>query len=272
MASDGITWFQYHKPFAIPVFVALEPQESGGPPTDVSSFLTRMQFSKLTPQEVQAIGPTLQSKGARVLYLSECTPAVARQIDAPMESDRYGMESLVAREGHRVYRYRGETLILFSFNSRDWRMGYFPDFGSSSKEKLSRLVLNRFLSWALAPLGMIGLWGVPVDDGLVCMAPNVSKGEAVFVDVLNRRIISVDGVKRMGPRFKVLRLDPNLKGKNVRMSPEELLGLLLHHCSYFDLQGPSVPVRQMVYEMSRLYEGLYHPQESFRPRSGLPLR
>ena len=164
------------------------------------------------------------------------------------------------------------VLIVFSFKSRDWRMGFFPDFGSSSKDQVSRHILNRFLSWALAPLGMIGLWGVPVDDGLVCMRPGQSEGEAVFVDVYHRRIFSVDGIKRMGPRFKVLRLDSTLHGKNIRMSSEELLGLLLHHCAFFDVGGPSVPVRQMVQEMSRLFEGLYHPRESFRQRSGLPVR
>ncbi len=257
------TWFQYHKGHDIPVYIALEET----PSQDLINFLGRMQFSKITSKEVQ-----MDAKGVRILHMSICTPLVARQIDAPMESDRFGMESLVHREGHRIYRYRGEALVLFSFTSRDWRMGHFPEFGTSAKEHVSRHIMNRFLAWALAPLGIIGLWGVPVDDGLVCMRPSHSEGEAVFVDVMGRRILTVDSVKRMGPRFKVLRLDPTLHGKNVRMSQEELLTLLMHHSAYFDIQGPSVPVRQMIQEIARQYEGLFHPRESFRPRSGLPLR
>jgi hypothetical protein len=84
-------------------------------------------------------------------------------------------------------------------------------------------------------------------------------------------MISCDGVKKLRPHFKILRLDPSLRGRNIRMTSEELLSFLSSHCSYLDSAGLSIPVRQMIQALSKMTEGLIHPQESFRPRTDLSL-
>ena len=98
-----------------------------------------------------------------------------------------------------------------------------------------------------------------------------SKGEAVFIDVKNERVITQDGVKKLTTRYKMLRLDPTLKNRNIKMTSEELLSFLTSHCTYFDTNGLTVPVRQMIQVVTRSTEGLYHPEESFKPRTDLSL-
>jgi hypothetical protein len=133
------------------------------------------------------------------------------------------------------------------------------------------MIINRFLTWALVPHKIVGLWGVTVDDGMVAQRPIDSKGDAVFIDVVGLRMISLDGVKKLRPHFKILRLDPTLKGRNIKMSNEELISFLSAYCSYLDSSGLSVPVRQMIQTLSKMTEGLIHPEESFRPRMDLSL-
>lgn len=267
------SYYQFQKEMNFPIYVAVD-QGSFDPGLD--GLLTTMKFVKLSEKEE---GPALENmkkqKNSRCLSLTEATPMVARQIESTMESDRYGQESITPKPGYQVYRYKNAGIIVYSFTAKVWELGCFSDFGSPKatpeNKMAARIILNRFLSWALAPHGVLGLWGVTVDEGVVLQRATESKGEAVFIDVVGLKVFSLDGVKKIGPRFKILRLDSTLKGRNVRMSSEELLSFVSAHCAYFDYTGLSVPVRQMIQLLSRMSEGLLHPEESFRPRTDLSL-
>ena len=93
----------------------------------------------------------------------------------------------------------------------------------------------------------------------------------MFVDLFHERTLSLDGARPMKSKFQIIRPDPTLKGRNIRMGREELLGLLLQRCSYFDYHGPSAPVRQMLVRLSALATGVILPQDSFLPRTDLSL-
>jgi hypothetical protein len=263
-------YYQFQKDLNLPIYVCLDPQsfEAG-----IGEFLGVMKFTKLTEKEEPAVLEVLRkNNNARLLNISEASPVVARQIEATVESDRYGLESIIPKSGYRVYRYKGVGLMVYSFGAKLWELGCYSDFGASKEKKLAfRMVINRYLSWALVNHGILGLWGVTVDEGMVLQRANESKGEVVFVDVVGNKIISLDGIKKLGPKFKVLRLDPMLKGRNIRMTNEELLSFLSAHCSYLDSSGLSIPVRQMIQTLSKMTEGLVHPEESFRPRTDLSL-
>ncbi len=263
------TYFQYQKELNLPVYLTLDLTnfEPG-----LGDFLAKQRFSKLTDkEEIESLKSIKTNPHARVLHIGEASPIVAKQIKSTMDSDRYGSESIIPKEGYRVYRYKDLALMVYSFGAKEWQLGCYRDFGSSSLTIPSRVILNRFLSWALVPHGIVGLWGVGIDDGMVAQRPADSKGEAVFIDIVGFRLLSIDGVKKLRSHFKILRLDPTLKGRNIKMSNEELVSLLFTHSSYLDSAGPSVPVRQMIQTLSRMSEGLIHPQESFRPRTDLSL-
>lgn len=267
------TYYQFQKDLNLPLFIAVD---QGAFDSTLGDFLVSMKFVKLVDKEESAAIETIKNNHkSRCLSITEASPVVARQIDSTMESDRYGLESITPKPGYQVYRYKNEGIMVYSFGAKVWELGAFNDFGSlkaSPEKKLaSRIIINRFLSWSLASYGIVGFWGVTVDGGVVLQRAKDSKGEAVFIDVVGLRVLSLDGVKKMGPKFKVLRLDSTLKGRNIKMSSEELLSFLSAHCSYFDYKGLSVPVRQMIQTMAKFSEGLVHPEESFRPRTDLSL-
>lgn len=266
------TYYQYQKELNLPIYIGVDPQsfESG-----FGDFLVSMKFVKLNDkEEADALQIMKKNNAARCLNITEAGPVVSRQIQSTMESDRYGMESVTPKPGYQVYRYKNVGFMVYSFGVKEWEFGCYSDFGSNKeadKKLAARTVIHRFLSWALVHHGILGLWGVTVDEGMVLQRTTESKGEAVFIDVVGNRILSLDGVKKLGPRFKVLRLDPTLKGRNIRMTNEELLSFMSAHCSYLDYTGLSVPVRQMIQTLARMTEGLIHPEESFRPRTDLSL-
>ncbi len=262
-------YFQYQKELNLPVYICIEPLAFE---QRFSDFLSEIKFTKLSDkEEIEAKKHIATHKHSRVLQIGEATAGVSRQIQMSTESDRYGLESIIPKDGYRVYRYKNIALMIYSFAAKEWQLGCYTNFGNKENLVHSRAVINRFLSWALSPLGILGIWGVKIDDGIVAQRLFDSKGEAIFIDINNQRILTVDGVKKMTPRFKVLRLDPTLKNRNIRMTNEEFLSFLYSHCSYFDYAGPTVPVRQLIQALAKISEGLVHPQESFRPRTDLSL-
>lgn len=269
MEPSKLAYFQYFKEQNLPLFIKVDLSQFD---TSLYSLLVRMRFTELKGIEVEAAEKTLKNNvHGRILSLELAGPITARQLDAPNESDRFGMESVTPRDGFKVYRFKGYALMMYAFAVKEWRLGAFHDFGDKPHSLQALQVINRFLSLALTPLGFLGLWAVPVDEGLVVMRAHESKSEAVFIDVLNRKVYTLDGVKPIKSRFKILRLDPNLSDRNIRMSNEELLSFLTVNSTYFDYQGPSIPVRQMLQSFSRLCDGLIHPKESFKHRSDLSL-
>jgi hypothetical protein len=267
-----LTYYQYQKEIALPIYLSLDMQSFD---TGLGDFLTSMKFTKLSEKEELDARVTIKNNNAsRCLNISEASPVVARQIHSMVESDRYGMESVIPKPGYQVYRYKGVGLMVYSFGVKDWHFGCFNDFGSNkeaAKKLAARTVIHRFLSWTLAQHGILGLWGVTIDDGMVLQRVADSKGEAVFIDVVGNRILSLDGIKKLGQTFKILRLDPTLRGRNMRMNKEELVSFMSTHSSDLDYTGLSVPVRQMIQALSKMTEGLIHPEESFRPRTDLSL-
>lgn len=269
MEDKKYTYFQFQKDLELPIFVRVELNKFNA---GLLSFLSQMRFIELSEKEAKEV-PDILNKNiyARVLTFEEATSVVSRQIENSIESDRFGVESIIPKDNYRVYRHKGVSLMIYAFEHTEWTLGVYNDFGNKENIMAYRSIINRYLSWTLAPLGIIGFWGVPVEEGMVVLKQKESEGEAVYLDIRKRKIISVDGVKKMPAQFKVLRLDPNIKGRNIRMNSEELFSFLSVSTTYFDYAGHSVPVRQMLRTLSKLTDGLIHPKESFQPRTDLSL-
>lgn len=267
MSTTEWTYFQFHKDHKLPIYIRFDHSEFN---SDLIGFLKKMKFAEVPVADVKKVEESIDQNGKlKVLTISLASNLVARQIEAVAQTDRYGLESIVAKEGYRVYRYKGNALLVYSLAADEWKLGCFSDFGNAHCFVESKIVINRFVSWAMSSIGMVGLWGVPVDEGIVVLSCNESQGEAVFIDLKNRKIFSQDGVEKFPARFKILRLDRTLKNRNIRMSPEELLSFLSTHTTYLDTSGLSVPVRQMLQSLSRVCDGLIHPKDSFQPRTDL---
>lgn len=263
------TYFQYFKDLELPVYVRCDLSMFDA---SLESFLIDMKFEQLDEKAVGEASALLKtSRVAKVLTLTEATTQVSRQIESATESDRYGEESIVPKKGYSVYRYKSNSLMVYSHGATEWQLGCYSDFGSTGCLDESRATMNRFLSWALAPMGIVGFWGVPVDQGVVLLRRKEAAGEAIFIDVVKRKILSLDGHNKMSARFTIMKLDNTLTGKNIRLSIDELHSSLAVACTYFSYSGLSVGVRQMIQSLTKSCEGVLHPRESFKPRTDLSL-
>lgn len=265
-----VMYFQFSKALDLPVYIKVDFSIFD---KKLISLLKELQFEELPQTEHNKILDSLRKRPhARLLILEEATAVVARQIDSALENDRFGAESITPKEGYRVYRYKGQALLVYSFASSVWQLGCYSNFGADSKDfGEARTVINRYLSWCLAPLGIVGFWGMPVDEGMVILRNSDARGEAIFLDIVKQNMITQDGIKKIKGRFSILKLDSTLKGRNIRMTSEELMASLTSHTSFFDYSGLSLPVRQTIREISKVAQGLVHPRENFKPRTDLSL-
>jgi hypothetical protein len=265
MESGKIVCYQFSSDLGIPIFVRFNQDVVG---VQLVTFLENNRFTLIPEKEISQIDKFIQeTDNARLLNIELASAHVARQIRAISFTDSYGAESVTPRDGYRIYRYKNVAVTIFSHRSRMWEMGVLEGFGESGFE--ARVVINRFLAWALAPMGMISFWGVPVDEGIVILKQRESEGEWGYVDAQNLRQISLDGVKEHRSSFEILRLDPVLKVMTIVMIKVELLSFLYHYCVYFEHNGLSYPIRQMIHHLSRLSFGHVYPEENFRPRTDL---
>ncbi len=270
--EDGeqkITYFQYFKEIGLPIFVKANLSDF---PNHLLPFLLEQKFSELSDSEVESLeknnGPSFKG---RILTFCLASQTVSKHIERVSVTDKYGLESLVPKGGYKVYRYLGMGMMVYSLGAREWELGCYEDFGERENLIAYKSILNRFLSWSLANLGIVGFWGVPVDEGMVVLSQAQSLGEVVFVDVPNHKLLTVDGVRHFKNKFSILRLSRTLKKKNIEMRNEELLSFLFQYCSYFDYQGPPLITRQTIQALSKKAIGLIHPSENFKPRTDLSL-
>ncbi len=269
MEESDFKYFQYNKELNYPIYLRYSNQYFS---PDLLAFLVGMQFSELGEKDKLKVEEDLERKAnARMLTLVPASSAVALQIHHAVESDRFGSESIALRDGYKVYRFKDIGLIVYSERASQWEMGCFENFGNEQDILAYRSVINRYLSWALVPYGVLGFWGVPIDEGIVILKPNEAQGEAIFIDVTKGRVISIDGVCFLPQPFKILRLDKSLRNRNIQMTREELLSFLSNRTTYFSMNGYPVPVRQILQTIGRLGQGFVHPKESFKPRTDLTL-
>jgi len=263
------TYFQYYKDLNIPIFIKLSLADFE---IDMASFLNEICFSQISSQEFKKFEETVKDKSKiKILRFSEATPAVAQNIHFFHEGDLFGLESITYKKNYKIYRYKGISIGIFSVGAREWELGCFSNFGISASKAACVTIINRFLSWGLSSSGVVGFWGVPVDEGVVVMNQHDSKGEAVFFDLYKNVVYTMDGVKKLGPGFVIMRLDRILRNRNIRMSSSELASFLAVNCCYFDTDGLSLPIRQMIRTISLNISGLIHPKENFKPRTDLSL-
>lgn len=250
--SSSITFFQYQPEMDLPIYIQVD---LGSFHSELENFLEVRGFVKLNDEDgVRVYKEMEKTLSGRVLTLKKAVPTVARQITGVIEADQFGEESVIAKSGYRVYRYKNQGLLVYSFAATEWELGCLDAFGSKTTQFESNTVINRFLSWSLSSHGVIGFWGHFKDDRMTVQNKMESRGETVFIDVRNRKVIDKNGVKTVPSEFAFLRLNKNLK-KNVQMAPENLLGFLSSRCSFLDHQGFSVPIRQMLQQVAKEYIG-----------------
>lgn len=266
-------YFQFQREKNIPIYIKYEENMFT---SDLEEFLTSSLFSRLSDNDSSKVPEIIElNPNAKILALTHATPSVAKQISQRKESDHYGDESIFPNPAYNLYRYKGYAMIIYSIHAKEWQMGAFNHFGSKSMIDAPhyRSIIARYLGWCLAPMGVVGFWGVPIDDGIILMNQNKSNGEAIYVDVMSQVLFSLDGIRQLNGHFRIIKLDQRPSAKNsgniVNMPKEELLSFLYHHCTYFSYEPFSSEICQLIQSISMMGEGHIYPEDSFRPRTDL---
>lgn len=258
-----LTYFQYFKDLDYPIYLGVHLGDFDA--DTVVNFLEAMNFQEV---EDKIVEENREKYGFRLLKIARAKKRVMKQIGSFMESDRFAGEKIIPGTGHQIYRFQGHALLVYSLRAKEWEMGMIKDFGADEFQTIHRMIIQRFLSWSLAPLGICGFWAMAVDEGAVVLTPYQSLGEAVFIDLREDKVLTLDGAKELDSDFSFVRLDTTLKGRSKEMSIEELFGFLTVHCSYFSYEGLSVPVRQMIQTLAKNILGVVIPESHFVPRAG----
>lgn len=251
--QEIISVFQFHSKQDYPVYltVQLGHFESG-----LTGFLSSLGFDMMANIGEEGLKERLKDQlRPRVLRLELAGAKVAQQIKATKESDRYGGESMIPQQGYRVYRYHGRALMMMSFAAEEWRAGVFSDFGTDQCLCTDRVIINRYLSWALSSLGVVGFWGQVQDNKLVMMKPGEAQGLAVFIDWSAGKYISEASAEAMPSDFEIIRLNHLARGRDAKIGKEELLSALTVHCTFFSFDGLSTPVRQVLQSIAQTIPG-----------------
>ncbi len=268
--GEHLQYFQYCRGLGYFVYLRYSSQIFS---PKLASFLESMGFVQLEEREIielMAQKPRENSK-FRILSLIEASARVSDQIGRTLESDRFGLESVIPREGYKVYRFKDTALMVYSERTNFWEMGCFSDFGSGSDLFAYRSVINRYLSWALVPHGVLGFWGTSIDEGAALLRPGEAQANAVFFDVFKRKMISGKDVRPFPCPLKILELDQHLEQQNLSIHREELYSLLSRRNTYLSMGQLPVPVRQMLQKLSVMGQGYLYGREFFRSKIDLAL-
>ena len=249
--STESVYFQWQKSSAYPVFIKLPKSMLEG---RLEKLLTDLGLEELTPQEQKKI--SIQRHGIKVISMSKASNRVSQQVMLTDSTDMFGHEVLSYHGGAHVYTYRKIGMMVFSHTTSFWEMGIASQLETTEELMGLRVMINRGLSWALAPIGLIGFWGVVTAEGFVAMKQSQSFGEVVFVDTDREMIFSSNGATKMESGFTVFRADKSgAYGKLI--GPEELISFLSTSNTYFSHMNLPHPLRRAAMKLGTSVKGVW---------------
>ena len=111
MEDQKTLYFQYHTEEDYPVYLTLEVDERDTEDGDFADsclrLIEQMNFRELSGNEIDLAKRELTKNSfARMLKIVPASYKVVRQIESAAHSDRFGKESILPKEGYKVYRYK----------------------------------------------------------------------------------------------------------------------------------------------------------------------
>ena len=241
--------FQWQKDQDYPVFLRTDRDMMEG---RLQKLVSDLGFTEVPDKDHKKV--SLTRAGTRVLNLTRASHRVHMQVRTSDSLDHYGAETLHPHTGCEVYLHRRIGMMVFAQQTSVWELGLASTLETTEELMGLRVMLNRYLSWALAPHGIIGFWGVSTGDGFVVMKQAQSFGEAVFVDIARRQTYSSMGTKPFEGVFTILRADKGaVAGKT--LNGEELVSFLSTHTTYFSNQGLPLTLRKAALALGSMARG-----------------
>ena len=253
-------YYQFRPELGHQIFIKLEDQEVENL---LLEDLSRIGFEKIDHDDVKAI-PYTPGK-TTLLHIRPAGLKTSKQIkNFNGGMAKYGHESLTHHGAYQTYHLRDTALMVFSPENPKWELGILLD---NNKHEEYRLILNRFLSWTLAKENILGLWAVPVDEGIVVMKPVEAHYESCYVDLERGLLYTFDGIREIDDSFQILKLDSDLKDNVIKMKKEELVAFLSSKLTYFSYSGPTFGLKNSLFQLTKMADGIIYPRDHFKPRS-----
>lgn len=258
--NENLTYYQFQKEIDFSLFVKASTVVLS---EALKQTLKNVGFEEISAKEFKE--KDLQRYKTKILTIKEANHKVARQISQSfLGMEKYGSENLTSQGNYEVYRFKNVGMMVFSQMTYEWELGLI---NTENNLEETRVMLTRFITWALVEQGILAFWGIPVEEGLVVMSQKESAGEAVFIDMENNKIITQEGTKKLPAYLQILRLDSTLKSQTKVMSPEELLSFLTTNVSFFTVSNLPYELMRNIRNLVLFSEGIIYPQENFEPRS-----
>jgi len=254
---ENIKWlyFQFRKTHNYPVYLRFRQEELN---PKYLHLLNELGFSELTDIETKKI--SLAKSHTRMLTVQGASARMQLQINGSDLLDKFGLESLTIQGSTPVYTYRTVGIMVSPQQKPLWDLALHHTISQTEQMIGLRIVLVRFLSLALADLGVLCYWGTVKDETVIVMKQNQSFGEAVIIDLNKRTIFSNGGEMRLGAHLKILRKDKDSKS-HVVMSREELISFLSVSTCLMSFNGISTSMKRAVMSLSSISSAAYAPNE-----------
>jgi len=256
--NQNFSYYQYQVSLGYQVYIRFED-------TDFEALLVEpleiLGFQKVEREKVKDI--VYRPFQTKILKVVKATHRAAKQISIKQFSGfSQGLESLSQMGTYSVYKYHDIGMMIFGEGNYIWELG----LKSTHNHEVIRAIFTRYISFALASQGVVGFWGVPVDEGFVVMSGKQSQNEALFVDIDKDVLITYDGVKNLNGVVQILRLDSSMKNEVRRMKKEELLSFLSTNTTHLSYTGLETGLREAIYDLCDIAEGQIYPEDNFSPR------
>lgn len=255
MESIKWSYFQYRKQHNYPIFIRFKMDELN---PKFSHLLNELGFSLLNDLEIKKI--QLQKAHTRILTIQEASARLQQQIQGSDLLDKYGPESLSLQLGMPVYTYRKVGVMGLPLGKTLWDLAIHHDLSHTDQMIGLRVILVRYISQALAEMGVLCYWGTVKDDTVIVMKQLNSFGEAVLIDVNKKVIFSNGGEMRLGSSLKIIRKDKEVSHP-VSMSREDLIGFLSVSTCLLSFNGITHSMKKAIYGLSSYASGSFAVSE-----------
>lgn len=266
MSDKNLSYYQFHKDLGYQIYLQFEDFDFE---SELSEVVEMLGFEKVEREQVQS--KSFDKLETKVLKINRATPRVAREINREdYILDKYGDESISSKGSYEIYRFKSIGMMIFSEGSNLWELGV--NFDESKRDGL-RCMLTRFLSLAFANTGVVGFWGLALEDGFVVTRAVKANYESIFIDLKKNILLSYDGMKKIDYDLRILRLDDAIFGDARKMPQEALLSFLSTHTCFMSYQGLAPAIKETLYGLCQKASGYYYPEHSFQPKiaANLPL-
>lgn len=257
MSANEYSYYKFRKDLDYQIYLRFEDFDFE---SQLVETLELIGFSKVERDDVKKI--SFYKNNTRVLKVSKAAARIHRKMDGQGLLKINEQECFQAMGLYDIYMYKNVAMMVLGEQNPLWELG----IKSTEDSYALRVVFTRFLSMALSSQGVIGFWGVPVEQGFVMLNQGESNSESIFIDIEKGHYMTFEGVQALPNDLEILRLSPTLKDEALRMPKESLYSFLSMKSVLPVRRNKPEKYLQALYELTQVATGVEYPETNFKSR------